>query len=239
MEEESYEVKIGTLLSSRTIKIERTDPSVFAPTFLARRFLDEMATMSLSGLKVLDIGCGSGVLSLAARLGGADVTAIDINEAALDCTRYNAKRLGLTLDVRFSDGLQAVRPDERFDVVLANVPGAAPSMTTKQNAPVDRGDVSDPLLIDVVRRGPELMRPAGVMITWCNDLLGLAPIEDLMRDHWDTIEVRQDVDTLINAETGLRIWGYDRDRLLAEGRMRTRHGRDFVGLRIYRLALWR
>ncbi|MEO1041857.1 MAG: 50S ribosomal protein L11 methyltransferase [Pseudomonadota bacterium] len=239
MVDRTYAVRIGTLLSAQVITIELDDPSVFAPTFLARCFLAEMATMPFAGLKVLDIGCGSGVLSLAAGLGGAEVTAIDINEAALDCTRHNAERFGLGVETRLSNGLDAIGLDETFDVILANVPGAAPSMTTRQNAPVDHGGTDDPLLVDVIKRGPTMMRPAGVMLTWCNDLLGLEPMENLMRDHWDTIEIRQDLATLIDEETGLRVWGYDREQLLAEGRMTSRNGRDYVGLRVYRLACWR
>ncbi|MEM6747314.1 MAG: methyltransferase [Pseudomonadota bacterium] len=239
MENSVVSVRIGTLLDPKMIAIELTDPSVFAPTFLARLFLQEMATMPLSGLKVLDVGCGSGVLSVAAGLGGAHVTAIDISEEALACTQRNAERHGLSVDLRQSDGLAAIGDDERFDLILANVPGAPPSMTTKQNAPVDRGETDDPLLVEAITRGQAMTHPAGVMITWSNDLLGLVQTEALMRQHWDTLEVRRDLQTLINDETGLRIWGYDRDALIAEGRIDPSSGRDTVGLRLYRLARWR
>ena len=69
---------------------------------------------------VLDVGCGSGVLSVAAaRLGFGPVHALDVDPLALDATRANAERNGVTVEVRVGDAL--VDPLEAADVVLANV----------------------------------------------------------------------------------------------------------------------
>jgi ribosomal protein L11 methyltransferase len=73
------------------------------------------------GATVLDVGCGSGVLSVvAARLGAPYVEAIDISVAALEATQDNARRNGVERVVTVS-----ARPlasiDETFDVVLANL----------------------------------------------------------------------------------------------------------------------
>jgi ribosomal protein L11 methyltransferase len=49
---------------------------------------------------LLDVGCGSGVLSVAAaKLGFAPVTAVDIDEVALEVTRSNAAANGAAVDV--------------------------------------------------------------------------------------------------------------------------------------------
>jgi ribosomal protein L11 methyltransferase len=49
---------------------------------------------------VLDVGCGSGVLSVAAaKLGFAPVTAVDIDDMALETTRANAEANGVTVEV--------------------------------------------------------------------------------------------------------------------------------------------
>lgn len=66
-----------------------------ATTRLCLELLQDMEPTSL-----LDVGCGSGVLSLAAaKLGFAPVIATDIDEVALEVTRANARANGVDLDV--------------------------------------------------------------------------------------------------------------------------------------------
>lgn len=68
---------------------------------------------------VLDLGCGSGVLTVAAALlGAADVAAVDIDPAALQATVENAARNGVTCEVHADLAAVAGR---RFDVVAANI----------------------------------------------------------------------------------------------------------------------
>ncbi|CAN5212033.1 hypothetical protein BH09ACT13_BH09ACT13_08590 [soil metagenome] len=73
---------------------------------------------------VLDAGCGSGVVALAAaRLGFSPVTAVDLDAVAVDVTRENARRNGLSVDVRTMDVLRDELP--RADLVVANIELAA------------------------------------------------------------------------------------------------------------------
>ncbi len=75
---------------------------------------------SFSGLRVLDYGCGSGVLGIAAALKGADeVLCIDNDPQALTATERNAARNGVAerLDCAAPE---LIRPTG-FDVVLANI----------------------------------------------------------------------------------------------------------------------
>lgn len=79
------------------------------------------ARLSFPGCRVLDVGCGSGVLGIvAARLGAAGVVAIDISEAAIEATRENALRNGVEHLVAASSTPLADL-DGEFDLVLANV----------------------------------------------------------------------------------------------------------------------
>jgi ribosomal protein L11 methyltransferase len=74
----------------------------------------------IAGAHVIDYGCGSGVLAIAAlKLGAARVTAVDIDPQALLATRDNAIRNGV--ENRLTVGLaEHVRPT-RADVLLANI----------------------------------------------------------------------------------------------------------------------
>jgi ribosomal protein L11 methyltransferase len=69
---------------------------------------------------LLDVGCGSGVLAIAAaRLGYSPVTAVDADEAAVEATRANAEMNGVTVDVDLVDALESDLA--AADLVVANI----------------------------------------------------------------------------------------------------------------------
>ena len=69
---------------------------------------------------VLDVGCGSGVLAIAAaRLGFGPVVAVDADTAAVDATRANAAANGVAVEAYAADARSAALPPA--DVALVNV----------------------------------------------------------------------------------------------------------------------
>jgi ribosomal protein L11 methyltransferase len=73
---------------------------------------------------VLDIGCGSGVLSIAAaKLGFQPVLAFDFDPQAVEATERNAADNGVSIDVRQADLLEDDLPDA--DLALANIAAEA------------------------------------------------------------------------------------------------------------------
>jgi ribosomal protein L11 methyltransferase len=76
--------------------------------------------VSLEPGSLVDLGCGSGVLSVAAaKLGFEPVTAIDHDEAAVEAARRNVEANGVTVDVLLGDGLGGWLP--AADVGFANI----------------------------------------------------------------------------------------------------------------------
>jgi len=70
------------------------------------------------GCSLLDYGCGSGILAIAAaRLGAGRVAGVDIDAQAVAAARANAERNGAA--VRFADSAQAVAGE--YDLVVANI----------------------------------------------------------------------------------------------------------------------
>jgi len=73
-----------------------------------------------AGKRVLDYGCGSGILAIgAALMGAASIDAVDIDPAAVQSTRYNAAHNGVAAQV-LKPGLPDAC-DGTYDTVLANI----------------------------------------------------------------------------------------------------------------------
>jgi ribosomal protein L11 methyltransferase len=71
------------------------------------------------GTRVLDVGCGSGVLAVAAMLLGAErAVGVDISPAAVPVTQANAAANGVEVDVSTTEVTAIVG---RFDLVVANI----------------------------------------------------------------------------------------------------------------------
>ena len=76
--------------------------------------------LDLKGKTVVDFGCGSGILSLAAlKLGAEKVIGIDIDPQALQASLENAKRNGV--EDRLALYLPADQPEIKADIVVANI----------------------------------------------------------------------------------------------------------------------
>jgi ribosomal protein L11 methyltransferase len=85
-----------------------------------RLCLEWLAAEDLRGLSVLDFGCGSGVLGLAACvLGARDLVAVDHDPQACDATRDNAAFNGLSAQVTVGDA--EVSGGRAYDVIVANI----------------------------------------------------------------------------------------------------------------------
>ena len=101
-------------------------PTVFHPgLFFSTKILGKyLMKLRLSGSQILEMGSGSGLLSLIAAKEGARVTSVDINPVAVECTKANAARNNLThmLTVIESDLFSGVAANARFDYIIWNPP---------------------------------------------------------------------------------------------------------------------
>ena len=88
-------------------------------TALCLRWLDELASRDeLQGREVLDFGCGSGILALAAlKLGAARAVGVDNDPQALIATADNGERNGVGIDVFMPQD----EPPATYPVVVANI----------------------------------------------------------------------------------------------------------------------
>ena len=71
----------------------------------------------LSGVKILDIGCGGGLLSEPMSRLGAEVFGIDASEKNIEIAKVHAKKSGLNIQY-FSSSPEKFKTDLKFDVIL-------------------------------------------------------------------------------------------------------------------------
>ncbi|MDE2998578.1 MAG: homocysteine S-methyltransferase family protein [Gemmatimonadota bacterium] len=114
----------GTILFPLPFPEIVRDPGVFAPTqgsFLIWKHL--FRTGAGRGKRCLDVGCGTGILSVQLALNGAEqVLAIDIQKEAIGNTMTNAFRNGVAdrISGRVVD-LYTYVPEERYDLVISSL----------------------------------------------------------------------------------------------------------------------
>lgn len=74
------------------------------------------------GASVLDYGCGSGILAIAAgRLGAGRIVGVDVDAQALAAARANSEGNGVTASYTGPDALADARYDISYDIVVANI----------------------------------------------------------------------------------------------------------------------
>jgi len=85
----------------------------------ARKFDRNVRSLnSLAGLRMLDIGCGAGLLCEPFARLGAQVVGIDPSETNIAVAKLHASRAAISIDYRCAT-VEEMDPRERFDVVLA------------------------------------------------------------------------------------------------------------------------
>lgn len=103
--------------------------------------LQLMLENDFAGKKVLDMGCGTGILAImASKLGASDILAIDYDPVCYDSTIENAQ-LNNIANISAGCGSKEAIPDEQYDIILANI---------NRN-----------ILIDQMARYAEVLKPEG------------------------------------------------------------------------------
>ncbi|GEA08351.1 hypothetical protein KUL42_31120 [Alteromonas sp. KUL42] len=100
----------------------KVEPGVFHPgLFFSSKFMASFIhRLELANSRMLDMGCGSGMLSFVAAQKGAEVVSVDLSDAALANTLSNALANNIDVTVLKSDLFDQV--DGHFDLIVVNPP---------------------------------------------------------------------------------------------------------------------
>jgi len=159
-------------------------PTVFHPkVFLTSKyFARHLGTLNLAGRHVAEVGCGSGILSLAAARAGAEsVTAIDINPNAARAARDNGLANGLP-QVRgvCSNLMSGLAATPTFDVIITS----PPSFPGEPRDLADRAWHAGPEYRDIkelFKQARERLAPGGVVYLLLSSDSDLKLLGELIR----------------------------------------------------------
>jgi release factor glutamine methyltransferase len=106
----------------RGIRLE-IPPGVFHPGFFfsSKFLLRWLARQPLEGRSFLELGAGSGLISLFAAGRGAVVTATDISPVAIQCLQKNRELNSAAMEIIHSDLYTSI-PQQSYDVIAVNPP---------------------------------------------------------------------------------------------------------------------
>lgn len=136
-----------------------------ATTYL---MIQQMLNMNFEGKKVLDMGCGTSVLALFAKMKGAkEVLAIDIDPWSVENSKENADRNQLEIEVK--EGTADLLGHETFDIILANI-----------NRNILISDI--PTYVSVLEKGGSLLL-SGLCFFDVDDIMEVCTVEGLTLKH--------------------------------------------------------
>ncbi|MBD80606.1 MAG: methyltransferase [Crocinitomicaceae bacterium] len=106
-------------------------PRIFHPGlfFSTKTLIYFLKTIEVSGKTMLELGCGTGAISVWAAKMGAEMVASDINPKAIENTRINALNNGVSVKTVQSDLFTNLIPNE-YQIVIINPPYYAKSAAT-------------------------------------------------------------------------------------------------------------
>ncbi|GAA1551728.1 methyltransferase [Actinomadura kijaniata] len=129
------------------------------------------------GARVLDICTGTGAVALAAALGGASVTAVDVSTRAVLAARLNARLRRLPVKAVRGDLLRPVA-GQLFDVIVSNppyVPGRSAPPRHGAARAWEAGDDGRALLDRICEQAPRHLAEDGMLLVVQSALSGVAP----------------------------------------------------------------
>ncbi|MBM4267737.1 MAG: methyltransferase [Deltaproteobacteria bacterium] len=157
-------------------------------------FLEENAEL-FRGKRVLEIGTGSGIISVyAAVLGASKVVATDIDPNAIESLRRNAERFGKSdvVEGRLvpeSDisAYSVIQPGEQFDIIVSNPPYSLDLDATENSPVIDTGDLG----FSIVRGLDEHLAPGGTaMLFYASLFYHLTMVKYAEHEGWDVANHR-------------------------------------------------
>jgi release factor glutamine methyltransferase len=212
-----------------------SDPMVWEPTTFARHLARHLKEHVTGGQRVLDVGTGSGVLSVLCGLWGAEVAGLDVNERAVELAARNWANNGLPVrSDRFqrSDRFAALSGHElsSFDLVVSNPPvlpaiDEVPRTGTRDDFEV-AGSEGRLVLDAVLAEASAWLRDGGRVLTMATSLQGWSATRRKLDAHWGEWSVLERLELELTPECTDVFVNWWRNRQDGDGERRLYRAED-------------
>jgi methylase of polypeptide subunit release factors len=142
-------------------------PATFRPSTISTLLADALEFKP--GSVVVDVGCGSGILSIiAAKLGAARVYGVDAADDTVEIATANARAHGVADRVQFAQGdmFEPLDPDLEADVVIGDVSGIPDAIATASGwfpSGLSGGPTGAELPMRMIEESKRLLRKGGAL----------------------------------------------------------------------------
>lgn len=136
--------------------------------------------------RVLEIGCGSGIISIHCASEGCEVTAVDISEKAVKNTLRNAERNGLDIDVKVSHLFSSL--SGKWDIIVFNPPYLPEIEELEHDPRWDGGKQGDEIIVEFLFKAGKSLSEEGKIYFVYSDRAPVERIHNLIERRYAVLD---------------------------------------------------
>jgi 16S rRNA G1207 methylase RsmC len=174
-------------------KILISNNNVFKPTATTKFLLDALTKKKIKNKKILDLGCGSGIISIVLSKYTKKLFASDLLKIIIKNAISNFKYNNCNVETRYGNGL-GIWNDKKFDIIICDIAGVSQNIASispwyKNNVPCKTGKDGTDLIIETIKKSKKYLKKNGSLIIAVISLSNEKKIFKCIKKEFDTYEI--------------------------------------------------